>query len=1190
MPKYTKEQQQAIYDDGKDILVSASAGSGKTSVLVERVMQKIYAGVDLDQLLIITFTKAAASEMKNRIKDTLLAKIAQGQTSLKPQLLKVDTANISTIDAFCLDVIRRYYYLIKLDPSFSILTDEIQRTFLLEKALHEIEEEQLSKDQSELKLIYDNFAASAHAINGRDLLIDLYHKSQAQLDYQLWLKNLAKSYEIDDELIKAPIWQKQIKPYLVEVTSDLLTEIEQEQAILKADEHFDKWSEYFALFASYLNNYLTSLATDQAYDQQRALLSGIDLGTAPRRSKKDDEDVKEVKEHAKALKDQIFSRIQELFLAFYSTTQAEQLTAMKQAHQLVCAISDVEQELIDRFASLKREQNLIDFADMEQLAYQILSLDTTEGHLARAFYQQHFAEILVDEYQDINQLQQGLFDLLKGDQNHLFMVGDVKQSIYGFRNAEPSLFLDKYDQFEHANNEHERIILAENFRSNQGVIKFVNQVFNQVMTKDFGGLDYQKEAQLVYASQHLEVVDDQPEIHLLEKQATESEDSQEQEVVQTNVNEFDEVACAAEQIKQLVKSNFQVYDSALGKTRKIEYGDIAILTRTKSQNQKIVEQLTSREIPIFVSDTQNYFQTLELTIILNLLKIIDNPDQDIPLVAVLRSPIYRFTEPDLARIRLAKIGGSFYQALKASQIDEQLQAKVQQFLDELMSLRDFAAKHRISELIWTIYEQTNLIELVTAMPNGQQRRVNLQALYERANSYESAGFKGIYQFIDFITLAQKHEKDLSQPIISEQAQNSVQLMTIHGSKGLEFPVVFYLGLGRQFNFSDQKNDYIIAHDQLGITVRFPEFRADSLVKSWLKVADKLSFLEEESRIIYVALTRAKQKLIMFMQAKNLDKQIEEWSSKAGTLSFSDKVKATKPSDLILPVLAKQLTSLLQNDPAQKPQLVKLVKDTNSVSSPQPAKQEINVKSSEFLTSAIEQLFTFAYPFKTSVQTTTYQSASEINKVFGDPLDQELANSHLESSSNRYLQAIETQPSFLYDSQLTGAQIGTATHLVLQYYDYDSELDLSAQLAQLVEQGILSAELADNVSKANLNWFVNSDFAQKFVGHQKQLHREENFSSLIPATTLFEQFDDPAAKILVHGTIDGYFEEDDGMILFDYKTDHIDQAHLEQAIETIKHKYRGQLRLYEQALNELTANKQVKAKYLILLDAQKIVEI
>ena len=1204
MPDYTNEQQQAIDDRDLDILVSASAGSGKTTVLVERLMQEILTGTGVNELLVVTFTKAAAQEMKAKIKSALeqrLNKHEKLKIDLREQLNLIDAANISTIDAFCLDVIHRFYYVIDLDPSFSVLTDETQAALMRERALQEIESEFLENDDQAFIAFYENFAGDRSAESARDLLLDLYNYAMAKPDYRDWLKSLPTQYEIGDDVTHSKLWQKSIKPYLLTTFSDLKEKIEQLLATAAMEtKELAKVKDSFQLFDKCLQNYLASIESDENYDKQRELLRSC-LFTSFRKSSKWDEDLLDFYEECVELKKDASEQVFTSFTSFYATYEKEQIALLNKGHQIMTAIVKAELALIERFDQLKRAENLVDYSDMEQFAYQILSQDTSNSQMARSFYQTKFKEILVDEYQDINPLQERILQLIKKDgQNNLFMVGDVKQSIYGFRQAEPSLFLHKYQEAaKDENKQDERILLSANFRSTKPVIKLVNQVFDHVLTTDFGGIDYQKEGQLVLgANYYPEKLPQASELIYSEKDGQDGSTNTEDE------DEIDsaEIAMVINRIKQFKNENLQVYDTQTKEKRNFKYSDIAILTRSRSDNLAIMQEFAKNDIPLLVTDAKNYFQTLELTIVLNYLRIIDNPDQDIPLVAVLRSPLFNFTETDLAKIRVHSKNTGFYDALTSYvAVNDELSQKTKFFLNQLEELRHFAANHRISELIWSIYERTNLLEIMTALPNGKQRRVNLEALYERASSYESAGFKGLYQFINFIERMRRSQKDLAQPLVTKEAGDSVRLMTVHGSKGLEFPIVFYIGLQHRYQMRDLSGNYIINANNLGLTIRQEHYRADTLLKSYDNIAQKQQLLEEEARILYVGMTRARQKLILITEVKNYEKTRQKWQNQLNgrqKLPLSSKLNATSSMSFIGPAInfdkypeikISDITSSLD----EETQFLLVHYENEKISSEIAKTEEVaSDQDHVLLTRIAPKLYDYDYPFRDASSTTAYQSVSEIKKAFNDPLETELENAHLLASTNRYLQPIETKPDFLFETKFTGAEIGTATHLLLQYYDYNQKGEpeqLELEIKDLIKQDKLNPEIVPSINQQQINWFVRSDFAKPFWQNPAQLKREVEFSSLLSASTLFNDFSDPNAKILIHGTIDGYFVEDDGIILFDYKTDHIDQHNLDLAIANIKQKYTGQLRLYERALNSF-AEKPVKHKYLILLDAEKIVEI
>lgn len=1203
MPQFTKEQEKAINDRGHDILVSASAGSGKTTVLVERVLREILSGTRVDELLVVTFTKAAAEEMKTRIKAALTKELDKPKVDrryLREQLNQIDTANISTIDAFCLDVIHRFYYSIDLDPSFSILTDETQAALLKERALREIEGKFLNDDKNQdFRYFYDNFAGDRDADSPRDLLLDLYDFAMAKPEYDTWLKQLPTAYEIGDNIVESNIWQKQIKPYIVTRFTELQDKIASylAQPIIETKE-LAKVKDSFTLFSQNLDNFITSVQNDADYDKQRELLRACVFTINFRKSKKWDEDLLDFYSEIKNLKDEAKDQVFDTFTSFFAVTEKDQVKIMHDGHKIVTSISNAEIELINHFNDMKRKENLLDYSDMEQLAYHILSQNTTSSQMARDFYQNKFKEILIDEYQDINALQEGIIQQIKNkDKNTLFMVGDVKQSIYGFRQAEPSLFLEKYHNFADSSNDHEeRILLSDNFRSTEAVTWTVNHLFNSILSTDFGGINYRKEGQLIFGAKYYpESLPQASEVIVHEKKNSKQDETE---------IDFSEIQMVLARIKHLKEEHVQVFDNNTQKMREVEYSDIAILTRSRNNNLEIMQEFAKQDIPLFVTDAENYFQTFELTVIMNYLKIIDNPDQDIPLVAVLRSPLFNFNEKELAKIRIKSKNSNFYSALTSYVgTNDELSKKCKDFLNQLAELRSFATTHRISELIWSIYEHTNLLEIMTSLPNGEQRRVNLEALYERASSYESAGFKGLYQFINFINRMRRSQKDLAQPLLTKEAGNAVRLMTIHGSKGLEFPIVIYVGMQHHYQMRDLNGNYVINSDGLGITLREEHYRVDSLVKAMGNITKKRQLLEEEARILYVALTRAKQKLILVGDVPSLAKKVNQWSSElthAGQLPLISKLSATSPLSFIGPALAfdKHIAIKMNDitkslDQSQKIIFVDYQDSEIQFNKKEESKdvQKDDTNKIDLLTNTVDKLYKFNYPFKDASETTAYQAVSEIKKAFNDPIDAELENSHLLTSTNRYLQPIDTKPNFLYQTKFTGAEIGTATHLILQYYDYtnNSPDNLEQEISKLIEQKKLNPDIISSITKDQIEWFVNSDFTKDFWKYPNNLKREVDFSSLLSAKTLFKDFSDPDAKILVHGTIDGYFVTKNGIILFDYKTDHVDKSHLDKSIELIKEKYTGQLRLYEQALNEFS-EKKVISKYLILLDAKQVVKV
>ncbi|QNQ83582.1 helicase-exonuclease AddAB subunit AddA [Lactobacillus sp. PV037] len=1169
---FSLEQEEAIKTNGKDILVSASAGSGKTAVLVERVIQKIFNHVPITDLLIITFTKAAASEMKEKIKARLSRAVNEDPKNyfLKEQLLKVDVANISTIDSFCLDVIKRFYYVIGLDPSFSILTDEVQGMLLKERALKEVEEQHFQNEDEEFLKFYDNFAGDSNAEEAQNLIHDLYNIVMTQPNYLNFLQKVGDQEA--KSITNLNFWNKSIKVLLLQKVdkiknkaSDFTNRLQTEQTTETDKKILEKYAFNITNLNKFIQateTFLTNLNNNSAYDDLRSQFSTLTLESKVIKDSPTYEDFKLYKKETE-------EQLKQFYATYFIEEEKKQLSYLNANYKLNRIIAQVEKEFIEKYASFKREQKLLDYQDMEQFAYEILTSNDSNSDLAQEFYQNKFEEILVDEYQDINYLQESIIQALKKPgKNAVFMVGDVKQSIYGFRQAQPKLFLEKYNEFKSENKDHKRIILSKNYRSSSNVVNTVNNFFNSIMTEEFGGINYKKEAQL----QHAADFDENEDIPSASEYIYVDGETEKSHQFRGIIN----------RINHLIEEKFEVWDEKEKRTRLIRYSDIAILTRTKGHNLEIMQEFAKANLPLFITDAENYFQTFELVMIMNYLRIIDNPHQDIPLVSVLRSPIFNFTEPELAQIRIkSKNSADFFEAVaNYASTNNELGKRVKKFLAQLEFFRNFTTNHRISELIWSIYEETHLLEIVTSLPNGQQRRVNLQTLYERASSYESAGFKGLYQFINFIEKMRKNDRDLAQPLLSDRANDSIQLMTIHASKGLEFPIVFVEGLEQPFSLQDSKKKYMISPELgIGLKIKTEDFYVQSLLMSAIKEEKKKLDLEEEARILYVALTRARQKLILVGQKTNA-------KNNSSYLSFMDDVLKDSLG-------TPQEISEINHDIEYSNQLVYLTyKDQENKQISSISKNDIQEKIPETLKKKVEELYNFKYPFKDATQTTAYQAVSEIKDAFNDKIDPELKNAHLIKSSNRYLQPIDPVPSFLPTQKFSGVEIGTATHLILQYYDYTNAPtaeNLDQEIEMLVNLRKLNPDMIPHIDKEAIKWFVTSEFSANFWKNTTKLYREQSFSSLVKGTKIFDNFSDPTAEILVHGTIDGYYKDTDGIVLFDYKTDYIDKNNLETAIEKIKQKYSGQLRLYEAALNEIEDVK-VKSKFLVLLDAKKLVKL
>ncbi|MEJ6348473.1 helicase-exonuclease AddAB subunit AddA [Holzapfeliella sp. He02] len=1198
--QFTPEQTKAIYNHNHDILVSASAGSGKTTVLIKRVIEMILDETSVKDLLIVTFTEAAANEMKQRLIEAIKAELKEKPTPyLKEQLLLCEDANISTLHAFCLQVIRRFYYVIDQDRSFSLLTDDVQQQLLKEQAFDSVKNHYFKANDVAFRKMYQNFMSDKNDEAVVELFLNLYNTVVSRPDGQDFLEALPKAYDLTHSQTLSKVYAEldlQLKTIHQRLTRLLENDISRDASLEKVGQ----------TLAQYLENsqQLLDLLTKESKDYDAIRTAFQNLTFKALRKPKDLEDVQAF-ETTKLVVAATKKQLKQLFERYLLLPYEAQQTLMQTSQQYVEKAVEVERRFMATYAELKQEQNVLDFNDLEQLTYQILTQDTDLSNMARAFYQNQFKEVLIDEYQDINALQEAILAAVaKSDEGNRFMVGDIKQSIYGFRQADPSLFLNKYLTFTEnpsLANPSERIVLADNFRSNEPIIQFINSSFEKIMKQSFGGVDYDKQAHMKFgAKNYPKTVDSTPEFLFMDSETNKDTDLSEEKMVM-------------HRIQQLFETDYQVFDAKLNQTRSITYQDIAILTPTRANNLSILQSFTEHGMPLYVNDAKNYFQTMELTVMLAYLTIIDNCHHDIELVSVLRSPLYQFDENELAKIRLVSRDTDFYEALLAYAESEEtkLAQKVTDFLQDLHYYQSYVTKHRLSELIWEIYQRSGFLGFVSGMPNGPQRRANLQALYERAASYESAGFKNLYQFLKLMTKMKSYDKDLAQPILAEQAQDAIQLMTIHGSKGLEFPVVFVMGMGKTFSLQDLKQSNVLNKDVgLGIALKgvleSHHSQVDTLVKGLALDAEQIELLSEYLRVLYVALSRAKQKLIMTANVKKLEQKIELWDTyyddqaqqveltylREGqsfmhflgpTLMLSQKI-LNEPKYQAQPTATRYEAYFYQEDIEDKLQSLAQTTPTQN--------QGI---SSQLLDETLQKLYHSEYPFASSVKTTAYQAVSEIKDRFSDPNLKELGatTDYQElTASNRYLQPITARPDFLTASAYSAAQIGSATHLVMQQIDFSRINEAqypNTLLKELVVNDLIEEDLANQVNLTHIEDFLATPFAQTLSRHQDTLAREVSFSSLISAKTLFDDFSDKDAQILVHGTIDGYIQTSDGIILFDYKTDYINPGQKAQDIAKIVSKYRGQLHLYQQAI-ESFAEQKVTKRLLILLSINEIVEV
>lgn len=1247
---FTDHQWQAVVDEGKNILVSASAGSGKTTVLVQRVIEKIKDFTDINELLVVTYTNAAAREMKERIQKALQEQISIESDPVKKQHLTrqlplLGHADISTLHSFCLKVIKRYYYLIDFDPVFRLLTDDTEMTLMKEDVWEELREELYGEEDSLFQAVATAYSNDRNDDGLTNLIFKLYDFSRSKTDSKNWLANLSNRYTVDNnDLATTPMYQLLAKPAMLDTLKSAKDMLEDAMTIGEGEAELEKSMEFLGEEYARFETLEKTITDDRLQD---AFLDfNTRLGTWKGAKRSAEPEIKEAAAEMKSFRDKAKNYFEEIRDHYFLLSPEEQVETIAETKKMIDELARVSVLFYERFQAFKADRKVLDFNDLEHLTLAILTEDE-DGKViaseASRHYRNQFKEVMVDEYQDINLIQETILKwLTKEDEatGNQFMVGDVKQSIYSFRLADPTLFIDKYERYSGPDSG-QRIILAENFRSRPEVLDFTNFIFEQLMDKQVGELNYDESAKLVNGfTDFPESTDFSTDILIYETSEEEELDDGEESLEELsgtfdmNTKTKGELYMVADKILSLVDSGYEIYDKKLKANRPLRFKDIVLLTPTKKNNIDIQDIFKQLKIPTAVNDTQNYFQTTEIAIMMSVLKIIDNPKQDIPLVAVLRSPIVGLDEVELSRIRIQDKQGSFYDALmafvgKADWKDirnRQLHAKLTAFTVKLEKWRTESKRRPLVDLIWTIYEDTGFLHYVGGMSSGRQRKANLHALYDRAAAYEKTSFKGLFQFIRFIEKMQKKDKDLAEPSALSDQEDAVRVMTIHASKGLEFPVVFVMDMSKQFNLQDIKGKTIL-DEEFGVGSQYMDtdrrILKPTLPETVLKLEKKKRVLSEQMRVLYVALTRAEQKLFLVGSYKDKKTAIDKWDKVSGhpetvlpiplrldSASFMDWIGR----GIIRHQLQKEAHSVestnkhISNYTVSFSVQFSSTRELETRLSDQQKENDIswfddlkNGKSLEEEDEAVKgalkeayELMSHSYDYELATQTTSYQSVSEIKRLFEEPDDGQMVKIDVSAPrrAHRYVEDELAKPTFMSEVlKPTPAEVGKATHLILQALDLSQEPTLELiknKLSQLVQEEIISKDIGERIPVEKLVHFFATDFGNYILSHADIVKREVPFSLLLEARDIFKDMQSVDDHVLIHGIIDGYIETAEGIVLFDYKTDRIEH-YGERAEEEMLKKYKGQLLLYKKALESILNQTVIETK-LILLDSGESLSI
>nr|WP_246326859.1 helicase-exonuclease AddAB subunit AddA [Anoxybacillus calidus] len=1239
---WTDEQWKAIVADGQDILVAAAAGSGKTAVLVERIIEKIVAKddpVDVDRLLVVTFTNASAAEMKTRIGEAIEKALEKHPSSLhlRRQLSLLNRASISTIHSFCLDVIRKYYYLIDIDPVFRI-ADETETALLKEEVMEELFEEQYGKEGNEAFLnVVERYTTDRTDEDLQQLILELYEFSRSHPYPAVWLDQLVNMYDIsEDTTIEQLPYITYLSSYLdmeLDAVKDLLTKA-LEIAYLpggplpRAENFRDDLEIVERLIEAKKRSW------QELYEQMHA------FSFSRAKTCRGDEYKKELLDKASSLREAAKKKLEGIRDELFSFRPQTWLRHMKEMKPVVEVIVHLVKEFAERFRQAKLEKGLVDFSDLEHYCLQILRHpDSTLEKLipsdAALDYRAQFVEVLVDEYQDVNMVQESILQLVTKEHEqtgNLFMVGDVKQSIYRFRLAEPFLFLSKYKRFTPDGRKTGlKIDLSRNFRSRTEVLDGTNFIFKQIMGETVGEIVYDEDAELKFgAKDYPENENTAVEFLMINRADTEKETQEEMDDSTFDFNELEtvqlEARLMAQKIKQLISEPFEVYDRKLKRNRRVMYRDIVILLRSMPWAPQIIEEFRQQGIPVYADLSSGYFEATEVSIMLSLLKIIDNPYQDIPLAAVLRSPIVGLDENELAMIRIHNRKGTYYEALisflnevPTDTQEQKLQHRLRKFYHQLQQWRTKARQSSLADLIWQLYSETHFYDFVGGMPGGKQRQANLRALYDRARQYEATSFRGLFRFLRFVERMQNRGDDLGAARALGEQEDVVRLMTIHSSKGLEFPVVFVAGLARRFNMKDINRSYLL-DKELGFATRFVDakLRISYPTLPQLAMKRKLRFdlLAEEMRVLYVALTRAKEKLYLIGTVKDAAKEIENWKNYLTHTEWllPDAVRASANCylDWIGPALIRHrdssklhgdgvFTSLeeITNHPSkwniemieaktlrqmdeikqqQNDQIIKALEKMQPIS-----------QSSEYKEKIYHHL-TWEYNDQLLTMLRAKQSVSELKRqreIFGENADNALLRP--------FSAPIAKRPLFMQEKKLTAAEKGTAMHMVMQHVELTkpiTEETVREQIAKMVNEELLTYEQAESVDVRSVVAFFATDIGKRLLKAQ-HIYREIPFSLSLAASEVYGlEGKAERENVLIQGVVDCMFEDEAGLVLIDFKTDAITNRFpggLDQAKAVLEKRYRTQVDLYRRAIEQIW-KKEVKECYLYLFDGSYLLSM
>ncbi|MBR5155847.1 MAG: helicase-exonuclease AddAB subunit AddA [Clostridia bacterium] len=1193
--KWTPEQREAIEYSGKNILLAAAAGSGKTAVLVQRIIELICRKddpVNINELLVLTYTDAAAKEMREKISDAVEKALEENPEDehLQRQRLLIHSASISTIHSFCLNVLKNNIHMTTLPVNFSLIS-ETENKMMIAESLDRVLERfygQMGRDSSVANLVM-GYGGIKNDNTLRETVLSLFHFSKSMAYPAKWLNSAVREFKdvAQTRTIKGTVWLKWLKRKtdqsffeLVDIYRDIESEIDTKLGT----QH--RYSSFFAEEEASIRRVFDHMDMGDYTSVREALLS-FKFATLPTGVKGATGETLASQEKVKALRTLAKSVISDLW-EFYKIPEDEMISRITELYPILRTLKNIVLITDRSYTKQKRGKNYLDFSDLEHEVLKLLDSNDGQNSITESL-RSKYKEILIDEYQDTNHIQDTIFRTVSRDNNNIFMVGDLKQSIYAFRNAVPKLFADKYFEYGEQDGRGHLIRLFKNFRSRSQVVDTVNFIFRSVMNPEVGDVDYTEEEYLVQGAPYPNTDDGKnfiPEFHFACSNSEVAEGDEElsrQEI---------EAYISAGRIREMIDSGMEIFDKNLQKMRPVEYRDIVVLMRNTKTTAPIFEQIFEESsIPVYTEVGKSYLNSREVQTVLSFLQIIDNPRQDIPLIAVMRSPIWGFTAEELAQIRAAMRTGCFFDAVIFAA--ENGDTKAKGFLTELEKLRQRAETEGTERLIWRIYYEYGYFAYSGAQSHGAMRQANLRLLFERAAEFEHTALSGLFSFMNYIETIRSQGDDLTPAKALGEGDNVVRIMTIHKSKGLEFPVVVLADTAHEFNMMDL-NKNIIWNNEVGLGCDFVDtkirVRYPTLPRNIVVAKSKSELFSEEMRLLYVALTRAREKLIVtstFKQTKSgpglplydSEKRVKgayvrskrcfrDWMLAAiATHPDAENLREYFGFEGLVPVADSDfgIRTFIYENQSDIPRSCCEAKEVLDTA----AQKSVGVDEE------IRNRLEYVYKNSNLGKIPTKLSVSEVKRMQAE------SDEHIPLLEELKVSGINPL------ERVTGAMRGTVVHFVMQSMEpqkIKTHQDVKDLIARLTREKIITSAQAEAVDTKKIFAFFESEMGRR-LKNSKRLEREFSFYTKAKIDEIYKNGID--GDILLQGTMDCFFEEEDGkVVLLDFKTD---RAKTLDDAKRISQKYKVQMKYYKQALREIL-EKDVDECYLYFLDCGEMIEM